>query len=124
MVRRQRLPITPKQLFLAMLAIITIQASVAQTETQSFWTFFPNPPALHPVTWDGTGVPVFVNNTRILGGTSDGHITPQWAPFNYTEAAISAPLCVGPRDTTGYLKIQPVIKTAMGGANIAHLSGP
>lgn len=122
MVRRQDLPMTPERLFLAMLSIVIIQASVAHAETQSFWTFFPNPPTLHPATWDGPSVPVFVNNTWVLDGHPNGHLTPQWISFNYTRVPIGAPLSTGPQNITGCLKVQPINKTAMGGAKIANLS--
>lgn len=49
---------------------------------------------------------------------------PQWGPFNYTQTAVGAPLCPDLQDKMGCLKIQPVNKTVMGGANIANLSGP
>lgn len=124
MVNRQGLPVTPERLFLAMLSIVTMQASVAHAETQSFWTFFPNPPTLHPATWDSPSVPIFVNNTWVLDGHPNGHLTPQWISFNYTRVAIGAPLCTGPQNITGCLKVQPIKKTAMGGAKIANLSGP
>lgn len=116
MVQRQGLPMTPERLFLAMLSIVTMQASVAHAETQSFWAFFPNPPTLYPATWDSPSVPIFVDNTWVLDGHPNGHLTPQWISFNYTRVAIGPPLCTGPQNITGSLKVQPINKTAVGGS--------
>ncbi|KAF6372037.1 hypothetical protein mRhiFer1_009774 [Rhinolophus ferrumequinum] len=107
-----------------MLSIVTIQASVAHAETQSFWTFFPNPPHTSPCHMDSLSVAIFVSNTWVLDGHPNGHLTPWWISFNYTRVAVGAPLCTGPQNITGCLKVHPINKTAMGGAKIANLSGP
>lgn len=55
MVRRQDLTLTPDKLFLVMLAIVAIQVGIVQGE--AYWTFHPNPPVLHTVTWGDESVP-------------------------------------------------------------------
>lgn len=60
MVLCQCLPVTPDQLFVAMLALLTVQVSIVKGE--NYWTYYLNPPVLHPVTWEDVSVPVFVNN--------------------------------------------------------------
>ena len=44
-----------------------------------FWAYVPDPPLLQPVGWEMSFVPVYVNDTILLGGFSDKHISPQSA---------------------------------------------
>lgn len=64
-----------------------VQASV-------YWGYIPNPPLLHPATWDERRIPVYVNDTKILGLPSSNHILHVTAPsFDYTGLTMSMPLC-------------------------------
>ena len=71
-------PKTPEVLFLALIALV--QAQVLPINAQfdpngeAYWTYFPNPPVLHPTTWSRTNIKVFTNKPQVLGGTSDSLI--------------------------------------------------
>ncbi|KAM5309313.1 uncharacterized protein AAES06_024305 [Glossophaga mutica] len=65
-----------------------------QVKAEEYWAFLPNPPVLHPVTWeDNDFVPVYVNNTQVLGPPSTGHILPMSAKYNYTGLSTTPPIC-------------------------------
>ncbi|KAM5338911.1 endogenous retrovirus group K member 25 Env polyprotein-like [Glossophaga mutica] len=65
-----------------------------QVKAEEYWAFLPNPPVLHPVTWEDTDfVPVYVNNTQVLGPPSTGHILPMSAKYNYTGLSTTPPIC-------------------------------
>lgn len=74
-----------------------------QVKAEEYWAFLPNPPVLHPVTWeDNDFVPVYVNNTQVLGPPSSGHILPVSAKYNYTGLSTTQPICFSltPRNCT------------------------
>lgn len=79
------------------------------TRAEVFWTYLPNPPLLHPVTWQDPPVPVYVNNTKILGLPSASHIWPQWSQ-NYTYMGISnsLPICFERADKNSRSLCTPV----------------
>jgi hypothetical protein len=59
-------PQTSEALFLAMVAILSCQVCGISGET--YWAYFPNPPILHPVSWNDTGIKISTNDTALLGG--------------------------------------------------------
>lgn len=56
----------PNKLLVMILVILTWQVRMTQGDT--YWTYFPNPPALVPVTRKDRWVVVWVNSTTPLGG--------------------------------------------------------
>jgi hypothetical protein len=68
--------------FLAMLAIISLQVGGSVTQTQQHWTFIPYPPLLQAATWKGPNIPVYTNDSELVGGHADGHITPTFSSYN------------------------------------------
>lgn len=67
-------PVTPTTLFLAMLALLSAQAQ--PTTANPYWAYVPNPPLLHPVSWNERNIPVYANDTQALGLPSSHHIKP------------------------------------------------
>lgn len=61
---------------------------------QNYWVYLPTPPLLHPVTWEDRRVPIYINDTKILGLPSDDHIWYQ-KQDNYTYSGLSMhqPIC-------------------------------
>ena len=70
-------PISPLN-FLITLLIILNQINTAHSEDYSndYWDYFPDPPLLQPVGWEGQSIPIYTNDTVALGGFSDKHIIP------------------------------------------------
>lgn len=73
-----------------MLAILVCQVSMAQGET--YWTCYPNPPKLDPVTWEDQPIMVWVNSSVPIRGTSK-NIKPQRTNFNYMGLTHTTPIC-------------------------------
>lgn len=67
---------------------------------ENLWAYLPNPPLLHPVTWDDLQVPVYVNDTKILGLPSAAHIWPQWRDgYSYLGVSKFPPICFTVNDS-------------------------
>ncbi|XP_059534648.1 endogenous retrovirus group K member 113 Env polyprotein-like [Myotis daubentonii] len=82
---------TAKTLFLAMLSILAVQVCDAQTP---YWAYIPDPPFLRAVTWDDPSIPVFVNDTDIMGQSSADFLTPQWVgDYRYEGRSTRVPIC-------------------------------
>ena len=77
-------PISPLS-FLITLLIILNQINTAHSEEYSnaYWAYFPDPPLLQPVGWEGRSIPIYTNGTVALGGFSDKHIIPNQVNFSY-----------------------------------------
>ena len=77
-------PISPLS-FLITLLIILNQINTAHSEEYSnaYWAYFPDPPLLQPVGWEGRSIPIYTNDTVALGGFSDKHIIPNQVNFSY-----------------------------------------
>jgi hypothetical protein len=71
----------PTATLLVALVIIIIQVSVVQGHT--YWTFMPNSPMVHPITWKSHPVAIFANDTVHTGGHSSGHLVPQYSDYNF-----------------------------------------
>ena len=74
--------------FLITLLIILNQINTTHSEKYSsaYWAYFPDPPLLQPVGWEGRSIPIFpiyTNDTVALGGFSDKHIIPNQVNFSY-----------------------------------------
>ena len=90
-------PLTPENLFVAMLALLTIQASCSLPNAyaqESYWAYVPDPPLFHPATWDYEEVKVVTNNSLAMGGEGSGFIHPRSTEhFDFLGHADSLPLC-------------------------------
>ena len=66
MVRRQRAAKNPETKFVAMMAIVARQVCCRTGE--SYWAYLPDPPVANPASWASPSIPVFTNDTRVVGG--------------------------------------------------------
>lgn len=57
-----------------MFVVLTCKVSLVQGE--AYWTYYPTPPTLVPVTWEDKPLMVWVNDSAPLGGKTK-HIQPQ-----------------------------------------------
>ncbi|KAK1346818.1 hypothetical protein QTO34_000678 [Cnephaeus nilssonii] len=106
------------------MALVSCQVSMAEAET--YWTYVPDPPMANPATWTGDSVPVFTNNTNMVGGSSDKHITPS-SQGDYTYNGFSGeelPICLSKQGTSGCLQLGQENNMSYGGTNIANIEGP
>jgi hypothetical protein len=61
-----------------------------------YWAYVPNPPIIHPITWDeNVDIPVYIHQTKYLGQYSDGHILQCHAFLNYSSKYERSLLCFG-----------------------------
>ena len=60
-------PISPLS-FLITLLIILNQINTAHSEEYSnaYWAYFPDPPLLQPVDWEGRSIPIYTNKTVLF----------------------------------------------------------
>ncbi|KAK1346833.1 hypothetical protein QTO34_000693 [Cnephaeus nilssonii] len=56
----------PSTFFVVLIALVSCQVNMAAAET--YWIYVPDPPVVNPATWTGEPVPVFSNNTHMVGG--------------------------------------------------------
>ncbi|KAK1346582.1 hypothetical protein QTO34_000439 [Cnephaeus nilssonii] len=87
-----------------MLILVSFQVSMAAAET--YWTYVPDPPVVNPATWTRESVPVFTNNAKIVGGSSDKHITPSsHSDYTYNNFSGELPICIFKKGTSGCLQL-------------------
>lgn len=86
-------PATPTTLLLAMLALLSAQ--VQPSTADPHWAYVPNPPLLHPVSWNERNVLVYVNDKQALGVPSSHHIKAT-SHGNYTYFGMNGnvPICL------------------------------
>jgi hypothetical protein len=85
---------SPMAFFLAMQAIITLQVSDSVSQTQQHWTFIPHPPLLQMATWKGQNIPVYTNDSELVGDHSIGYMTPTFSSYTFTGQSTLVPLCL------------------------------
>ncbi|KAM8804029.1 endogenous retrovirus group K member 6 Env polyprotein-like [Rhynchonycteris naso] len=94
-------PLSPANLLLAMMAVITCQVSMVHANNYTYWAYLPNPPLLQAVAWGDLEVPVCINNTNLLPYPScngwETHHSWLHTPtvHNYTIASSNVPVCIG-----------------------------
>ena len=88
-------PILPLS-FLITLLIILNQINTAHSEEYSnaYHAYFPDPPLLQPVGWEGQSIPIYTNDTVALGVFSDKHIIPNQVNFSYHGMFDRLPICL------------------------------
>lgn len=103
MVNQQGNTKSPATMLVVMLALLSCQVSNVLGE--AYWTYFPDPPLVRPAVWTGESIPIFANDTHMMGGFPYVHITPVYSVgFNYTGYTGSLPICW---DNTSCLKSGP-----------------
>ena len=55
--------------------------------------YVPDPPLLQPVGWEMSFILMYVNDTILLGGFSDKHISPQSTSISYMGSSSQLPMC-------------------------------
>ncbi|KAB0338691.1 hypothetical protein FD754_024404 [Muntiacus muntjak] len=83
-------PASPTSILISLLLLLN---QISSMEASVFWAYVPDPPLLQPVGWEMSSVPVYVNDTILLGGFSDKHIFPQYANISYTGSSSQLPMC-------------------------------
>lgn len=105
---RQSRSLNERRLGLAVqLVVLLWLLSLPGFRAEVLWTYLPNPPLLHPVTWEDPRVPVYVNDTKILGLPSASHIWFQWQEgYNYSGSSMHTPICFGKNVSEYCLRLQ------------------
>ncbi|XP_071467345.1 endogenous retrovirus group K member 113 Env polyprotein-like isoform X1 [Marmota flaviventris] len=104
---------TPVMMVATVIALLGCQVKGDQVDT--YWTYFPDPPLVHPAVWTGESIPVFTNDSFMMGGFTDTHITPNHVTrFNYSGYSAQLPLCWSHDKHAGCLKVSFEEKTAIG----------
>jgi hypothetical protein len=73
---------SPTATLLVALVIITIQMGVVQGDAH--WTFMPNSPMVHSISWKSHPVSISTNDIVHVGGHSSGHLASQYSDYNFT----------------------------------------
>ena len=83
-------PVTPTNILIMLLLLLQRIQNGAAT---AFWAYIPDPPTIQSLGWDKEVVPVYVNDTSLLGGKSDIHISPQQANISFYGLTTQYPMC-------------------------------
>ncbi|XP_058435538.1 endogenous retrovirus group K member 19 Env polyprotein-like [Marmota monax] len=112
---------TPVLMVATVIALLGCQVKGNQIDT--YWTYFPDPPLVHPDVWTGESIPVFTNDSFMMGGFTDTHITPNHVTrFNYSGYSAQLPLCWSQDKHAGCLKVSFEEKTAIGRPRLTNYS--
>ena len=76
-----------------LISLLLLLNQISSMNADVFWAYVPDPPLLQPVGWEMNFVPVYVNDTILLGGFSDKHISPQSANISYSGSSSQLPMC-------------------------------
>lgn len=122
MVHYQGTSKNPENMSVAMLAIPTCQ--VCSCRGEAYWAYLPDPPMASPASWESPSIPVFTNDTWVLGGCSASRISPTLhGGFNHTGLSATS-TCFSSTEETGCLLLQQENQTAYEGSKIAIIVGP
>ncbi|XP_054585328.1 endogenous retrovirus group K member 25 Env polyprotein-like [Eptesicus fuscus] len=90
--------------------LLVLLAWCSGTEARQYWAYVPDPPLLHVSVWEGRNVPVYVNNTKLLGGPSNGHLQAHNpVPYNFSAVGEGTPICFSKNvSATGCVTLQGV----------------
>ncbi|XP_052498251.1 LOW QUALITY PROTEIN: uncharacterized protein LOC128049982 [Budorcas taxicolor] len=83
-------PVTPTNILIMLLLLLQ---RIQNGEATAFWAYIPDPPMIQSLGWDKEIVPVYVNDTSLLGGKSDTHISPQQANISFYGLTTQYPMC-------------------------------
>ena len=76
-----------------LISLLLLLNQISSLNADVFWTYVPDPPLLQPVGREMSFVPVYVNDTILLGGFSDKHISPQSTKISYSGSSSQLPMC-------------------------------
>ena len=76
-----------------LISLLLLLNQISSMNADVFWAYVPDPPLLQPVGWEISFVPVYVNETVLLGGFSDKHISSQSANISYSGSSSQLPMC-------------------------------
>ncbi|XP_054574954.1 endogenous retrovirus group K member 19 Env polyprotein-like [Eptesicus fuscus] len=90
--------------------LLVLLAWCSGTEAREYWAYVPDPPLLHVSMWEGRNVPVYVNNTKLLGRPSNGHLQAHNpVPYNFSAVGEGTPICFSKNvSATGCVTLQGV----------------
>jgi hypothetical protein len=71
----------------------------------------PHPPLLHAVIWKSPSKSVFINDSELVGGHSNGHLVPTFTNYNFTGQAAALLICLG--NLPYCLPLKPIWKSAL-----------
>ena len=60
---------SPEGVFIAMLALLSCQASATPSPSEEYWAYFPDPPTFQVVTWNSDPIRVNTDQPHLLGGS-------------------------------------------------------
>ena len=83
-------PVTPTKILIMLLLLLQ---QIQNGAAAAFWAYIPDPPTIQSLGWDKEVVPVYVNDTSLLGGKSDIHISPQQANISFYGLTTQYPMC-------------------------------
>lgn len=101
----ERKPVTPETVFIAILALLTVQVSSAPLPmnnliNNTYWAYVPSPPLFHLASWDGEEIQVSSRYFEIMGGDSNSYAIPRVsAPFDFYATTHHVPLCFSKDNT-------------------------
>ena len=76
-----------------LISLLLLLNQISSMNADVFWAYVPDPPLLQPFGWEVSFVPVYINDTVLLGGLSDKHFSPQSASISYTGSSSQLPMC-------------------------------
>ncbi|XP_059012791.1 endogenous retrovirus group K member 25 Env polyprotein-like [Mustela lutreola] len=85
-----------------------------------YWAYVPDPPLLQPVGWDVSSIPVYVNDTVLLGPPSSVHLRPQQAAISYKGYSDLYPICFAMQRTIPHC-LNVSLRASYGDVRIAGL---
>ncbi|XP_059034770.1 endogenous retrovirus group K member 19 Env polyprotein isoform X2 [Mustela lutreola] len=91
-----------------LLLTLILMQQVLAAQGSLYWAYVPDPPLLQPVGWDVSSIPVYVNDTVLLGPPSSVHLRPQQAAISYKGYSDVYPICFAMKRTIPHcLSVSP-----------------
>lgn len=87
---------SPERVFIAMLALLSCQASATSSTSEKYWAYFPGPLTFQVVTWNSDPIRVNTDQPHLLGGSYSSYDKDHYPiNFNYTFRGLTddLPLC-------------------------------
>ena len=87
---------SPKRVFIAMLALLSCQASATSSTSEKYWAYFPDPLTFQEVTQNKDPIPVNTDQPHLLGGSYTSYNKDHYPiNFNYSFRGLTddLPLC-------------------------------
>ena len=87
---------SPERVFIAMLALLSCQASATSSTSEKYWAYFPDPLTFQEVTQNKDPIPVNTDQPHLLGGSYTSYNKDHYPiNFNYSFRGLTddLPLC-------------------------------